>query len=131
MLARHLAVVTAILSLVGAVKAAAWESDFASLSRAGANAINPAAPEIIYEIVGQLGTGTGNVEAVAKADDGSPPINLTVTGVSSASYSGGVSSYFSLDATPICDGRTWIVTAKFVRNGAAESAASRIVTCTP
>lgn len=122
------------LCLIGSTPAGAWESNIPSLPRASKTAvkIDPVDKTVIYEVQGIIGAGSSGVQAVATNLGGTSPVTLPVTRVDSVGHPGGVTTYFTLDATPICDGLDRILTATFVDgNGLTQSAASRYVICSP
>lgn len=125
------AALLACLGLLPPISAAAWEADFANVAKTGPVTIPSASPTIVLEVFGQLiGVAIGNIQAQATLVGTSTTVTLTPTAVSTANTGAGVTNYFTLDASPICSGGSWIVTANVV-GGPTVATVTRLVSCAP
>lgn len=110
----------------------AFESDFSNLARTGLVTIETGETDLVLEVFSQLGASLGaeNIEAIASG--GGQLLTLPVTHVDTATTPTGSTSYFTLDASALCNspGTSFIVTARlvFIENLLAVN--SKILVCT-
>ncbi len=130
----RLGTIAVLAALAFGVVNGAWafELRFSNLPKTENVTFARANSEIIFEVFGQLPVvliGAANIQA--EAVNGPTVIALPVTDVDMAETPTGVTQYFSIDASELCDtpGTSYVLTTQVITNNVLASS-TRLVTCT-